>query len=166
MGIHFLLFLGAELALGAAAILIVRFGLGLFTVVKGSSMRETLQNGDLLWTRRYGKKREIQRFDIVICRFSKRKGRFVKRVIALPGERIRMEEDVVYINDVALEENFPRRHCKMRMREISVPEGCYFLMGDNRASSNDSRRVGAIAQADILARAEAILLSFGRSSKL
>lgn len=129
-------------------------------------MRETLLNGDVLLTRRIRKNREIRRFDIVICRFPKRKGCFVKRVIGLGGERIRMEKDVVYINDAPLNEDFPRRHCMRRFDEITVPQDCYFLLGDNRPSSNDSRRVGCIPRKDILAKAEFILLSLGRRRRL
>lgn len=146
--------------------LIVRFGCRLFTVVKGSSMRETLLNGDVLLTHRIRRKHEIRRFEIVICRFPKRKGRFIKRVIGLPGERIRIEKDVVYINDAPLDENFPRRHCMRRFDEITIPEGCYFLLGDNRPNSNDSRRVGCIPRRDLLASADYILLSLGRHRKL
>ncbi|MBQ3574414.1 MAG: signal peptidase I [Clostridia bacterium] len=146
-------------------VLIVRFGLRMFTIVKGSSMRETLLNGDVLLTKRYGK-REIQRFDIVICRYPGRKGHFVKRIIGMPGERIRMEKDIVYINDEELIENFPKRRCMRCFDEVTVPEGSYFVMGDNRPSSNDSRKVGAIRKEAILARAEHILFTIGRHRRL
>jgi len=143
----------------------VRFGFGLFTVVKGSSMRESLLNGDVLLTKRYGK-REIQRFDIVICRYPNRKGRFVKRVIGMPGERIRMEKDVVYINGEELAEDFPKRKCMRCFDEVTVPQDCYFVMGDNRPSSNDSRKVGPIHKTAVLARAEYVLFSLGRHRRL
>ena len=146
-------------------VLIVRFVFCTFTIVKGSSMRESLLNGDVLLTKRY-RKREIQRFDIVICRYPGRKGRFVKRVIGLPGERIRMDMDVVYINDEELAEDFPKRKCMRRLDEVTVPEDCYFVMGDNRPSSNDSRKVGPIHKKAILARAEYVLFSIGRHRRL
>lgn len=160
------MFLGAELVLAVIIVLVVRFGFGLFTVVKGSSMRETLLNGDVLLTKRYGKKREIRRFDIVICRYPGRKGRFVKRIIGMPGERIRMEKDVVYINDEALAETFPKRSCMRCFDDVAVPEDCYFVMGDNRPSSNDSRKVGPIGKKAVVARAEYILFSIGRHRRL
>ena len=145
--------------------LIVRFGFCLFTVVKGSSMRETLLNGDVLLTKRYGK-REIKRFDIVICRYPGRKGRFVKRVIGMPGERIRMDKDIVYINDEELTEDFPKRKCMRRLDELTVPQDCYFVMGDNRPNSNDSRKIGPIKRDAIIARAEHILFTIGRHRAL
>ena len=162
---HFLIFFGAEILLVLAIVMIVRFVFCLFTVVKGSSMRESLLNGDVLLTKRYGK-REIRRFDIVICRYPGRKGRFVKRVIGLPGERIRMEKDVVYINDEALQEDFPKRKCMHCFDDVTVPEDSYFVMGDNRPSSNDSRKVGPIHRKAILARAEYILFTIGRHRRL
>jgi len=159
-------FFGAEIIIALAIVLLVRFVFGLFTIVKGSSMRETLLNGDVLLTKRYGKKREIRRFDIVICRYPGRKGRFVKRIIGMPGERIRMEKNIVYINDEELQENFPKRSCMRCFDDVTVPEGCYFVMGDNRPSSNDSRKVGPIEQRAILARAEYVLFSIGRHRRL
>ena len=160
-----MIFFGAEILIAVIIVLIVRFGFCLFTVVKGSSMRETLLNGDVLLTKRYGK-RAIKRFDIVICRYPGRKGRFVKRVIGMPGERIRMEKDVVYINDEELAENFPKRKCMRCFEEVSVPADCYFVMGDNRPSSNDSRKVGPIHRKAIIARAEHILFTIGRHRRL
>ena len=160
-----MIFFGAEILIAVIIVMIVRFGFCLFTVVKGSSMRETLLNGDVLLTKRYGK-REIKRFDIVICRYPGRKGRFVKRVIGMPGERIRMEKDVVYINDEELTENFPKRKCMRCFEEVSVPADCYFVMGDNRPSSNDSRKVGPIHRKAIIARAEHILFTIGRHRRL
>lgn len=162
---HLLIFVGAEIVLAVLIVLVVRL-FSLFTIVKGSSMRETLLNGDVLLTKRYGKKREIQRFDIVICRYPGRKGRFVKRVIGMPGERIRMEKDVVYINDEELAEKFPKRSCMRCFSEVTVPENNYFVMGDNRPSSNDSRKVGTIAKKAIIARAEYVLFSIGRHRRL
>lgn len=72
---------------------------------------------------------------------------FVKRVIALPGETIRIEEGVVYINDEALEEPyldpaFNRIPRHMEPRLLGTDE--VFVMGDNRDHSNDSRRIGPI----------------------
>ena len=162
---HFLIFFGAEILLALIIILIVRFVFCMFTIVKGGSMRESLLNGDVLLTKRYGK-REIKRFDIVICRYPGRKGRFVKRVIGMPGERIRMEKDVVYINDEELRETFPKRSCMRCFSEVTVPQDSYFVMGDNRPSSNDSRKVGPIHRKAIRARAEYVLFSIGRHRRL
>lgn len=82
---------------------------------------------------------------------------FTKRVIGLPGERVRMEDGVVYINDEPLNEPYaaysnnpePYRVMMRTMDEITVPEGCYFVMGDNRDHSDDSRVFGVIPRENI-----------------
>ena len=82
---------------------------------------------------------------------------FTKRVIGLPGERVRMEDGVVYINDEPLNEPYavysnnpePYRVTMRTMDEITVPEGCYFVMGDNRDHSDDSRVFGVIPRENI-----------------
>lgn len=82
---------------------------------------------------------------------------FTKRVIGLPGEQVRMEDGVVYINDEPLDEPYavysnnpePYRVEMRTMAEITVPEGCYFVMGDNRDHSDDSRVFGVIPRENI-----------------
>ena len=82
---------------------------------------------------------------------------FTKRVIGLPGERVRMEDGVVYINDEPLDEPYavysnnpePYRVEMRTMAEITVPEGCYFVMGNNRDHSDDSRVFGVIPRENI-----------------
>lgn len=86
---------------------------------------------------------------------------FIKRVIGVEGDRIRMLEGVVYVNDVALNEV----HITARIRpardsfeEVVVPEGHYFLMGDNRTlgGSEDSRVFGPVQETAIAGRASAV----------
>ncbi|MBR2718647.1 MAG: signal peptidase I [Clostridia bacterium] len=140
-----------------------------FVKVKGRSMLSTLRNGEVMLVSRLayrlGKPR---RFDVVICHYpgrymDKRKWFrqcFVKRVIALPGETIAMEEGVVLINGVAMEEafldeNHNRRKRDMAPRTLGPDE--YFVMGDNRDSSNDSRSIGPIRRKEIIGRARVVL---------
>lgn len=83
---------------------------------------------------------------------------FTKRIIGLPGEHIRMEEGIVYINDVPLDEPYavyidnpdPYYMTMRDMDEITIPERCYFVMGDNRDHSADSRVFGVIPRENIL----------------
>ena len=75
---------------------------------------------------------------------------YIKRVIALPGEKIDIIDGKVYINDVLLEEDYLEKGLKTEMiangefDSVVVPEGCIYVMGDNRAGSQDSRVFGCI----------------------
>lgn len=95
----------------------------------------------------------------------------IKRVIALPGEKIRIEDCVVYINDVALKESYldkddlaisdaSLRCGRPQMDVLVVPPHQYFVMGDNRAQSHDSRAFGPISEDDIVGRAFAVVWPF------
>ena len=74
---------------------------------------------------------------------------FIKRVIGLPGEHVKLQDGKVYINDVELEESYLDENVYTAplqgvYTDITVPEGCVFVLGDNREYSTDSRRFGCI----------------------
>ena len=75
----------------AILILILLRCVFLLAWVKGTSMRDTLSDRDILLARRYGRRRDVRRFDVVLCRYPNRKETFVKRVIALPNEMISIQ---------------------------------------------------------------------------
>jgi signal peptidase I len=77
----------------------------------------------------------------------------IKRVIGLPGETVRVESGAVYINGVALEEPYIREAPRYQMDEYKIPEGQYFVLGDNRNSSRDSHYGWTVAEDDIVGRA-------------
>lgn len=132
---------------------------------------------------------EVSRGDIIVFRFPENlEETYVKRVIGVPGDRIRLEERQVYINGVAIEEpyvvykdsrpehyrdNFPQsrsgyasaRALKMLREhvqggEVVVPEGRYFAMGDNRDRSSDSRYWGFVPRENIIGKPLIIYWSF------
>lgn len=133
------------------------------TKVQGTSMETTLINGERLAVEKISYLfNEPQRGDIVIVHYPRSRDRYVKRVIALAGETVSIEDGYVYINGKRLDEtayagdwygNIVQR--SDYYSSYTVPEGCVFVMGDNRNDSTDSRsiKVGAIPLEQVLGRA-------------
>lgn len=119
----------------------------LFTMIRvdGESMLESLQDGDrLAATIIDGKIFGYNRGDVVICTYPGADHYCVKRVIGLPGEMIEIRQGVVYINGNALDEPYLTHKSADSMDAYQIPEGAYFVMGDNRPISLDSRSVGPV----------------------
>ena len=140
-----------------------------FTMVRvdGASMESTLKNNDRIASTIIDMKiNGPKRLDVVICHYPDRKPWFVKRVIGMPGETIEIREGITYINDMAIDEPYIKEMPRARwdIKKQSIPEGHYFVMGDNRNNSNDSRdaRVGVIARDQIHAKARLRLWPFDR----
>ena len=140
----------------------------MLALVKGRSMLDSLRDGDVLFALRHRAGREIRRFEVVLCRYPNRKELFVKRVIGLPGETVSMADDTVFIDGEALSEDFPRRRCLRRIEETTLAAGEYFVMGDNRPVSRDSRSplVGAIPEDKIVAIARCVVFPPQRIRKI
>ena len=141
--------------------------------VKGSSMLPTLRTGQwLLVSRLDYRLGEPKRGDVVICHYPGRymdrwkliRQSFVKRVIALPGETVEIIEGVVYIDGAPLQEPYldPAR-CRFRrqMSARTLGEDQYFVLGDNRDSSNDSRRIGPLPSSMLVGRVRRVIFPFG-----
>jgi signal peptidase I len=88
------------------------------------------------------KMRDPQRFDIIIFRYpDNEKELYIKRLIGLPGETVEIFEGKVYINgaEVPLPDDFIEEPMYGSFGPYQVPENCYFMLGDNRNNSKDSR---------------------------
>ncbi len=122
--------------------------------VDGRCMEPNLHNGERVLTEKVSYRwRQPQRGDIVVFRLPDgTNDLMVKRVIALPGERISIRNGEVYINGRLLPEPYRRYEMHYFMREKTVPEGMLFVMGDNRDVSNDSRDWGFLPVRDVIAR--------------
>jgi len=112
-----------------------------FAKVDGTSMEETLKNGDrLLVSKITYYLSEPQYGDIVIIDVEQSIDDYVKRIIAKEGDTIEIKNSTVYRNGKALEEPYLTPGLEYNdFGEVSVPQNCYFVMGDNRPVSRDSR---------------------------
>ncbi len=89
---------------------------------------------------------------------------FIKRVVALPGDLLKIEKGSVFVNGRQATESYIRNSNKVKayslgMPEITIPEGKLFVLGDNRDNSNDSRVFGVISTSDVVGKATGILYS-------
>lgn len=158
--------LACEAVTGVLLALLLRRFVCMLVRVKGHSMQDTLHDGDFMLALRYGLFGRIRRFDVVICRYPGRKGHFVKRVVGLPGERISMEEGALYVDGAEVTEDFPLRRSLRGFDERTLGPDEYFVMGDNRPCSSDSRRVGPIHRRAILARVCCVFLPLRRRQRI
>lgn len=131
------------------------------TSVIGSSMEPTLSDGDNLIVDKITYRfQEPKRFDIIVFPYQYTKNTYyIKRIIGLPGEKIRIDEEgKIYINGEVLEENYGKEvivDAGLVAEEITLADDEYFVMGDNRNDSADSRflSVGNIRRESIMGRA-------------
>lgn len=122
--------------------------------VNGSSMVPTLQDGQYILINKMAYRwSEYAHGDVIVFYFPlDPTEEYIKRVIGLPGDRIRIEAGVVYVNDTALAEEYiaapPHYH-----GEWQVPEGNVFVLGDNRNNSSDSHNWGMVPEDHIIGKA-------------
>ena len=133
------------------------------TEVDGASMEMTLMDGDNLIVDKISYRfHDPARFDIIVFPFQyKENTYYIKRIIGLPGETVQIDEKGnIYINGEILQENYGKEVIKpenvgIAAEPITLGEDEYFVMGDNRNNSSDSRTevVGNIHRKDIIGRA-------------
>ena len=131
------------------------------TQVSGSSMEYTLSDGDNLIVDKISYRfYEPERFDIIVFPFQQEEDTYyIKRIIGLPGETVQIGEDgTILINGMELEESYGREVIQepgAAAEPLTLREGEYFVLGDNRNASSDSRdpSVGMIQREDIVGRA-------------
>lgn len=133
--------------------------------VNGSSMHPTLKDKDLMILDKISYRfKPIKRNDIVVVKTKSDK--IIKRVIALPGESIKYENNILYINGKEQKDfvNWTTTN-DFDIEEFGVekiPKGYYFVMGDNRVDSIDSRIIGLISKDDIMGHATFTIFPFSR----
>ena len=111
--------------------------------VPSASMENTVMTGDRLIANRLSYiAQKPQRYDIVVFKFPDDESKlYIKRIIGLPGETVNIRNGQVYINDSTepLRTDFLHEPMRTPDETYVVPDGCYFMMGDNRNRSSDSR---------------------------
>ncbi len=134
--------------------------------VVGTSMTPNLEDGELMLLNKIKYKvSDIQRFDIVVVDYTTKP--LIKRVIGLPGETVEYKDDTLYINGKKIEENF-KKNGKTNDYSIietgykTIPKDKYFVVGDNRVNSADSRVIGLVDKDQILGKANFVLLPFSK----
>jgi len=130
------------------------------TLVEGSSMSPTLEDGDVLIVDKFSYHlRQPKRFDVVVFRYLyKENSYYIKRIIGLPGETVQIKEGSIYIDGKLLEEEFgnaPMTNPGRANQPITLGQDEYFVLGDNRNVSSDSRdpSVANVAAEQIVGRA-------------
>jgi signal peptidase I len=140
------------------------FGIVPYTL-PGQSMAPTLKPGDRIiasvWAYALG---EPQRGDLVVFQTPHLPDvKFVKRLMGLPGDRLAMRNGRLFINGKAIDEPYLNhdqsraRPDTLEMAERLVPEGEFFMLGDNRHNSNDSRYWGTVRREKLIGRVEKVL---------
>lgn len=160
--------------IAALIALLVRTFLFSPIIVDGPSMQPTLYDRDQMIVNKFIYKfKDPERFDIVIFHASEYKD-FIKRIIGLPGEHIKMIDNELYVNDELVEEPFLDDYISdgFRTNDFTlemlpgnyekIPDGKVLVLGDNRGNSTDSRSIGLIDMKEIVGKATVIYWPFNR----
>jgi signal peptidase I len=125
--------------------------------VEGTSMMPSLDDQERIFVNKFVYRMEpIRRGDIVVFHYPRDPSKsFIKRVIGLAGDHIRIDAGQVFVNGESLEEDYvPSDYADQRSYpEVIVPTNAYFLLGDHRTMSNDSRDFGAVQEKFIYGKA-------------
>ena len=125
--------------------------------VEGTSMLPRLEDRDRLFINKFVYHiSAIERGDVVVFHYPRDPEKsYIKRVIALPGDRLQIDHGIVWLNGIRQTENYvPEEYRDSRsLPEMIVPDGAYFMMGDHRSISSDSREFGPVERGLIYGKA-------------
>ena len=126
-------------------------------LVKGQSMFPTLSGNELMILNKLAK---IERYDIVVIDDNE-EDHIIKRVYGMPGDRILCKDNTIYINNKAIEDKYGYGETE-DFDQIKLEEDEYFVLGDNRIVSKDSRLNGPVKESDIKGTAKLIIFPFNK----
>lgn len=113
---------------------------------------------------------DVKRFDIIVIDTVIVDNPLIKRVVGLPNEHVKYENNKLYINGKVIEEKFkPKKTTNFDLKELGydvIPKDKYFVVGDNRDNSQDSRIIGLIDKEDIMGKINICFYPFNRLGKV
>lgn len=138
------------------AIILLRIYVVTPVTVDGNSMNDTLYPNDLMLLFKVG---NIERYDIVVANHDNKK--LIKRVIGMPNDKIKCVSGILYINNEEDTSGYGYGE-NIDFPEYTLKDDEYFLIGDNRSDSFDSRYFGPVKKEDIVGKANFIIFPFNR----
>ena len=147
------------------AVVLIRTFIITPAVVEGSSMDNTLNDGQVIIINKINYRiSDPKRFQIVVVKNSNENDKIIKRIIGLPGEEIEYIDNKLYINGELVEENYI--HGITNDIKATTKENEYFVMGDNREVSKDSRMLGNFKKEELIGRVKIRLYPFDKMGKI
>lgn len=140
------------------AVVLIRTYIITPVTVDGPSMETTLYSNDIMLLYKFNKN-DIKRYDIVVFKYGN--DRLIKRVIGLPGDTIKCLDSKIYINNEEKSNEYGYGS-NLQFSQITLKEDEYFVMGDNRENSLDSRYFGPVTGEQILGTTDFIIFPFNR----
>ena len=130
--------------------------------VNGTSMYPTLEGNEIMLLNKLG---VIDRFDIVVLKLDGDQNNLIKRIIGLPGETVEIKNNEIYINDELLDDPYGVG-VTYNIDPVTLGEDEYFILGDNRIVSLDSRIFGKIDRSEIKGTTNFIMYPFSKIGKV
>ncbi|MEI3529692.1 MAG: signal peptidase I [Bacilli bacterium] len=134
--------------------------------VDGTSMTPTLNDGEIMLLNKID--HNYKRFDIIVVKYNDT--RLIKRIIGLPGEHIKFIDNKLYVDNKVIEDvDLDVKTADFDLNELNysvVPDDCYFVLGDNRNNSTDSRIIGPIEKSNIIGKTNLVLFPFNKFGRV